>query len=153
LNDFLDEPDLDTRDEKLPENARFIFALGEGAAENHVSEELFAPSLNKAKPSDCLRAIQITVERHPDVLLFNGENCTKNHSEPPLLLWLMTKLLTAAAKENPPSFLIQLADAISGIYHALKSKAGHLDIASSFNSLIREVIESRVLYLQLIATN
>src|ERR1700753_1126169 len=139
LKDFLSDPVVDTG--KLQENARFVTSLAEAVSEYRLKNEPFAPNQGKEQAANCLQAIQVTIERNPDILLFNGEDCTKTGSQPPLLLWIVTKLLSIAAKESLSGLWNQLIEVLTALYRFSGHGPGSLSSRSSMQLLLRNTAE------------
>jgi hypothetical protein len=144
LTDFLNDPVVDANPGKLHENARFVTFLAEAVSEYRLRNEPFTPNQGREQASHCLRAIQITVERHPDLLLYNDEDCSTSGSQPPLLLWMLAKLLSLAAKENANGLWNQIVELLTAILHCFRKRNGSVDAAVSLSILLQSTVESKI---------
>jgi serine/threonine-protein kinase ATR len=141
LKDFLSDPVVDSG--KLQENARFVTSLAEAVSEYRLKNEPFTPNQGKEQAANCLQAIQITIERHPEILLYNGEDGSKTGSQPPLILWMVTKLLSIAAKESLTGLWSQLIDVLIAVHKFSSQGSGALSSGSSMQLLIRDTAEGK----------
>ena len=141
LKDFLSDPVVDSG--KLQENARFVTSLAEAVSEYRLKNEPFTPNQGKEQAVNCFKAIQITIERQPEILLFNGDDCSKSGSQPPLLLWMVTKILSIAAKESLTGLWNQLIDIMTALHRFSSQGQGALSSGYSMQVLIRDTAEGK----------
>jgi len=143
LEDFLADPVVETGDGKIEENAKFVTFLLEAASDYRAKNEPFAPGRLNQKAVDCLRAVQLTVERHPEVVLFNGTDCSDRGSKPPLLLWIITQLLSIGAKESFNVLWTELGGTLRSIAQSIASKLATAGTSLRLSFLLRSIADSK----------
>jgi serine/threonine-protein kinase ATR len=103
LAEFLADPYVDTSEDKLDDNARFVTFLAEAAAEaraRQLREQPFALGAMEKQAGDCLRAVKMTLEQQPDLLVWNGSDVRKEGANPPFVCWVIAKVLAVGAREK-----------------------------------------------------
>src|ERR1700744_4692330 len=143
LEDFLADPVVETGDAKVEENAKFVTFLLEAASDYRAKNEPFAPGRLNQKAVDCLRAVQLTVERHPEVVLFNGTDCSDHGSKPPLLLWIIAQLLSIGAKESFNVLWTELGSALRSIAESIASKLVTTATSSRLPFLLKSIADGK----------
>jgi serine/threonine-protein kinase ATR len=142
LQEFLADPVIETGSEKISENARFITFLADAAVEYRQQNEPFTPNQGKQQALDCLRAIQITIDRHFDVLFFNAPNESNKDAQPPLLLSITTSLLSLGLKESNFEVLKAIVRVLTQIFKSLRRKPEFLDTHIAFQKLIDTTVSN-----------
>jgi hypothetical protein len=143
LEDFLADPVVETGDDKIEENAKFVTFLLDAASDYRAKNEPFAPGRLNQKAVDCLRAVQLTIERHPEVVLFNGTDCSDRGSKPPLLLWIVAQLLSIGAKESFNLLWTELGSTLRGITVSIGAKLATASTSLKLSYLLRSIAESK----------
>jgi hypothetical protein len=100
LDEFLRDPVVLVGDEQLDDNNNFVRYMIDAALEYRKTSEPFTPNRNIEQTAGCLQCIRYTVDKHPEVLLYNGIDCLVQSPKPPLSLTLTAKILSLAAKEG-----------------------------------------------------
>jgi serine/threonine-protein kinase ATR len=124
LQNFLDNPGVETGDEKFEENHRFVCWLADATVECRKADEPFTPNANIESAAGCLNCIWYTIDRHPEVLQYNGADCNTQSPNPPLMLRLLAKLLSVAAKEGPNAVWDGLVKVLSQCLSAQLARPG-----------------------------
>src|ERR1700749_1403418 len=96
LLDFLNDPVVGTGEDNLEDNHRFVVWLTDATVESCKTSEPFTPSRSSEQAAGCLKCICFTIDKHPEVLQYNGSSCSKNSIEPPLSLKVTARLLSVA---------------------------------------------------------
>jgi serine/threonine-protein kinase ATR len=100
LQEYLRDPVAEQID--LETNAQLISVVAEAGLDSRSStganRDPFAPDTAAQQTVDSLRVIQLTVQRSPDVLILpRGAEEAGDESKPPLVLWLLPKVLRLLA--------------------------------------------------------
>lgn len=145
LKDFLSDPVVEVAPEKLEENARFITSLTEAVLEYRQKLEPFTPHQGSQQARNCLEAIQITINKHPEILTYNGQDCSPSSAQPPLLLWLVPKLLFIISKESFTGIWPKLTSVLLVCYRSCFEKVSVLDTAVSYERILKGMLECEYL--------
>jgi hypothetical protein len=142
LNDFLNDPVIDAEQGKVKENARFLSFLLEAALESRARNEPFGPNSLTQQAIDCLKAVRLTIDRHPEILLSSRDDNSEHSSPPPLLLWIIEKILCIASTHPPNGGWDQLRAVLAGSQISLSAKPSLWLQGQATYQLFRTVVES-----------
>ena len=142
LMDFLNDPVIDAGKGKVQENARFVSFLVEAALESRSKNNPFAPECLNQQAIDCLKAVRLTIERHPEILLSSGDESEPDLSPPPMLLWLIEKILCISASQQLGDGWDRLGDVLAGCHISLSTKPATWRIAVSTLQLFGSMVQS-----------
>jgi hypothetical protein len=142
LIDFLNDPVIDAEEGKVKENARFLSFLLEAALESRARNEPFGSNSLSQQAIDCLKAVRLTIDRHPEILLSSRDDTSEQSSPPPLLLWLIEKILCIASTHPPNDGWDQLGAVLAGSQISLSAKPSLWLHGQATFQLFRAVVES-----------
>jgi hypothetical protein len=142
LTDFLNDPVIDAGKGKIQENARFVSFLVEAALESRSKNNPFTSDALTQQAIDCLKAVCLTIERHPEILLSIRDGSSEDLCPPPMLLWLIEKILCISATQPLSDGWDRLGDVLTVCQVALSTKPSTWQMGTSTLMLIRSMVES-----------
>ncbi|KAF2431255.1 hypothetical protein EJ08DRAFT_649062 [Tothia fuscella] len=92
LQEYLKNPVIE--EANVETNAQLIGVVAEAGLDVLLKDDPFAPDTLLQQATDSLLVIQLTIKRTPDVLLYGSNDESPNGEKPPLLLWLLPKILS-----------------------------------------------------------
>jgi len=98
LQEYLTDPIAE--EASLETNAQLISVVAEAGLDDLHKGNPFAPDAAIQRASDSLRVIELSIRRSPQVLFYNGSDTSPDGTNPPLILWLLPKLLGLASKRK-----------------------------------------------------
>ncbi|KAF2673965.1 hypothetical protein BT63DRAFT_422071 [Microthyrium microscopicum] len=140
LAEFLSDPIVDLTDENIQDNVRFVTFLVEAAGESRNQKELFSPKDLDAQAADCLRAVRITIQKQPELLMFSEDS--QDEERPPFICWLLTSLLSIGSRERLTDVWTQLLQALSACTSSLLSKPTTWLIGQEVVELLQSIAEN-----------
>lgn len=109
LQEYLDDPIAE--ETSLETNAQLISVVAEAGLDAVHQRDPFAPDAAVRRASDSLRVLELTIRRSPRVLFYNGSDTSPDGEKPPLILWLLPKIIGLAGREGIHSQVIALLGA------------------------------------------
>jgi serine/threonine-protein kinase ATR len=126
LQEYLKDPVLE--EANVETNAQLIGVVAEAGLDVLLKDDPFAPDTLLQQANDSLLVIQLTIKRTPDVLLFCSSNDSAGEAKPPLILWLLPKILSLLGRshmdhiqESLCRFLTETIGVVRGSSHLWRS--------------------------------
>jgi serine/threonine-protein kinase ATR len=141
LAEFLRDPVVLVGEEQLDDNNNFVRYMVDAALEYRKTSEPFTPSRNIEQTAGCLQCIRYTVDKHPEVLQFNGTDCFVQSPQPPLALTLTAKILFLAAKEGINLVWDGLVEVLSRCVSAQLTRPTTWPVGVAFGRLLDATLE------------
>jgi len=98
LQEYLTDPIAD--EASLETNAQLISVVAEAGLDAVHKGNPFAPDAAIQRASDSLRVMELSIRRSPQLVFYNGSDTTPDGANPPLILWLLPKLLALAGRQE-----------------------------------------------------
>jgi serine/threonine-protein kinase ATR len=117
LQEYLKDPIVE--EASLETNAQLISVVAEAGLDAVRKDDPFAPDAATRRAVDSLQVIQLTVQRSPRILFFNGSTTALDGSKPPLILWLLPKVLGLAGPRRTQTIQDQITSFLSTCINAL----------------------------------
>jgi len=106
LQEYLKDPTFE--EASLETSAQLISVVAEAGLDALRKDDPFAPDAATRRAIDSLEVIQLTVQRSPRILFFNGSTTALDGSKPPLILWLLPKVLGLAGHRRRQTIHAQI---------------------------------------------
>ena len=117
LQEYLKDPIVE--ETSLETNAQLISVVAEAGLDAVRNGDPFAPDAANRRAVDSLQVIQLTIQRSPRILFFNGTNTALDGSKPPLILWLLPKVLGLAGLRGTQTIQTQITSFMFTCMNAL----------------------------------
>jgi hypothetical protein len=144
LKDYLDDPVVDADQFKIPENARFVTLLLNTAVEARSASDIFAVNSVTQQVVDCLKAVQFTVQRQPDILFFNRPDDAGNGVEPPMLFSIMSCCFRLAILKHQDPVWNQLVELLVELHKCLSVRPLDLWNEESLCQVYYTAVEGKI---------
>jgi serine/threonine-protein kinase ATR len=104
LQEYLNDPIAE--DASLETNAQLIHVVAEAGLDAVQKADPFAPNAAARRASDSLQVLELTIRRSPQILFYNGSDTSIDGASPPLILWLLPKILGLAGRDGTYSQVV-----------------------------------------------
>jgi serine/threonine-protein kinase ATR len=138
LQEYLRDPIAE--DSGVETNAQLIQVVAEAGLDVMLSDDPFAPENLIEQAKDSLLVMRLTITRRPEVLQYQSED---QNERPPLLLWILAKILRLLGRRNLQAIQVDLCKLLSTIFVVLFSKTRTLHQAKAFESLLIQLVEGK----------
>ena len=143
LQEYLKDPIVD--EASLETNAQLISVAAEAGLGAFQISDPFAPDAAARRAVDSLKVIQLTVQRSPSILFFNGSDTALNGSKPPLILWLLPKVLRLAGRRGTQAIQAHITDFLFTCINALLNSTQLWRRGKEVIHLIRTMVQGKPL--------
>lgn len=117
LQEYLKDPIVE--EASLETNAQLISVVAEAGLDALRKGDPFAPDAATRRAVDSLQVIQLTVQRSPRILFFNGSTTALDGPKPPLILWIIPKVLSLAGPRRTQTIQVHITSFLSTCINAL----------------------------------
>jgi serine/threonine-protein kinase ATR len=144
LQEYLKDPVVE--EANIETNAQLIGVVAEAGIDVLLKEDPFAPDTLLQQANDSLLVIQLTIKRTPGVLLFCNNNDSAGKEKPPLILWLLPKVLSLLGRNHMDYIQESLCGFLAETVGAIR-KTSHLWRSSCIISkVLRDIVEGKSLH-------
>ena len=141
LQEYLKDPIVE--ETSLETNAQLISVVAEAGLDALRKGDPFSPDAATRRAVDSLQVIQLTVQRSPRILFFNGSTTALDGSKPPLILWLLPKVLGLAEPRRTHTIQAQITSFLSTCIDALLKSTQLWCQGKGVIHLIRTMIQGK----------
>jgi serine/threonine-protein kinase ATR len=139
LQEYLRDPIIE--DSNVDTNAQLIQVVAEAGLDVLLSDDPFAPDNLLEHAKDSLLVLRLTITRKPDVLLYQEDADSKR---PPLLLWILAKVLNLMGRRNLGLIQLDLEALLSTILTVLSSKNHTMGHAIALRNMLNKLVEGKL---------
>lgn len=140
LQEYLRDPIIE--DSNVDTNAQLIQVVAEAGLDVMLTNDPFAPDTLPQQAKDSLLVIRLTVTRKPEVLLYNGDEVNER---PPLILWLLTKILKLLGRKHLDAIHVDLSTLLSTMVTILGRHNKTLRQMHAFLGLLVQLAEGQLI--------
>jgi len=141
LQEYLKDPIVE--ETSLETNAQLVSVVAEAGLDAVRKGDPFAPDAATRRAVDSLQVIQLTVQRSPRILFFNGTTTALDGSKPPLILWLLPKVLGLAGPRGTQTIQAQITSFLSTCVNALLKSTQLWCQGNGVVHLIRTMVQGK----------
>jgi serine/threonine-protein kinase ATR len=139
LQEYLKNPAIE--EANVETNAQLIRVVVEAGLDVMLKDDPFAPDTLLQQANDSLLVIQLTINRTPEVLLFCSNDESTEEAKPPLLLWLLPKILSLLGRSHMSVIQDDLCGLLTLSLQILRKSSQLWRSACTITSIFQEIVE------------
>lgn len=139
LQEYLKNPVIE--EANVETNAQLIGVVVEAGLDVLLKDDPFAPDTLLQQANDSLLVIQLTIQRTPEVLLFCINEKSSEDEKPPLLLWLLPKILSLGGRSHMNIIQDGLCGLLTLFLQILRRNSQLWRSACTIASIFEEIVE------------
>jgi serine/threonine-protein kinase ATR len=140
LQEYLRDPIIE--DSNVDTNASLVQVVAEAGLDVMLTDDPFAPDNLLQQAKDSLLVIKLTISRKPEVLLYHGDEANER---PPLMLWLLTKILKLLGRKHLDAIQGDLSTLLSTMITILGRHNKTLRQMHAFRNMLVKLVEGRLI--------
>jgi serine/threonine-protein kinase ATR len=139
LQEYLKDPVIEEANAET--NAQLIGVVAEAGLDILLKDDPFAPDALLQQANDSLLVIQLSIKRTPEVLLFSSGNDSVNEERPPLLLWLLPRILSLLGRNHMKPVQASLSRLLTESIRAIRESSSLWRSSSIILGVFRNIVE------------
>lgn len=139
LQEYLRNPVIE--EANVETNAQLVGVVLEAGLDVLLKDDPFAPDTLLQQANDSLMVIQLTIKRTPEVLLFGSSDKTSEEGKPPLLLWLLPKILSLLGRSHMNTIQDGLCGLLTLSLQILRKNSQLWRSACTITNIFQEIVE------------
>jgi hypothetical protein len=139
LQEYLKDPVVE--EVNVETSAQLIGVVAEAGLDVLLKDDPFAPDTLLQQASDSLLVIQLTIRRTPGVLFVGSGSDSAEEQKPPLILWLLTKILSLLGRSHMDTIQDSLSTFLTDIVRVIRKGSQLWRASSIVLGMLRSIIE------------
>jgi serine/threonine-protein kinase ATR len=145
LQEYLKDPVIE--EANVETNAQLIGVVAEAGLDVLLKDDPFAPDTLLQQASDSLLVIQLTIKRTPEVLFFCSSNDPVGGEKPPLILWLLPKILSLLGRSHMDHVQKSLCGFVAETIGVVRKSSQLWRSSCIISKVLRDIIEGMELHV------